>query len=465
MALPRGFGSVRMRVTLVAVALFALALGLASFALVRIVHANLTDEITSTNRQQLDAIAKQIEAGVPPEEVQLPGGLAGGPSLAVRGAGANQVGLPTAGALPPGRRVQAQRQIETATGTITLVAQRSLAEVDSTVENVTHTLLFGVPLLVLLFGLATWWLAGRALRPVEAIRVEAAAITGSTIHRRVPEPDSHDEIGRLARTMNSMLDRLEESSQRQRRFVSDASHELRSPIAAIQTQLEVALRRGDQTDWPTVARRVLGEDQRLEVAVAELLELARLEEAAGRRNANLTAGDLVGTSAAGDRSGGAELDGDPADGDAPDEDLPVVDLEDVVLAETARVRQVPVDTTQVSAGRVRGNAIELGRLARNLLDNAGRHARSRVTVTLDGQDEWVRLVVDDDGPGIPDEDRLRVFDRFTRLDEGRARDAGGMGLGLSMVQAIVDGHHGTVVVDEAPMGGARFVVQLPRCPA
>src|SRR5204863_8167972 len=110
----------------------------------------------------------------------------------------------------------------------------------------------------------TWWLTGRALRPVEAIRSEAAAITASTMHRRVPEPTTDDEVGRLARTMNSMLDRLEESSRRQRRFVADASHELRSPVAAIRAQVEVALRKGGGADWPEVARRVLTEDERLE---------------------------------------------------------------------------------------------------------------------------------------------------------------------------------------------------------
>ena len=222
-----------------------------------------------------------------------------------------------------------------------------------------------------------------------------------------------------------MLDRLEESSLRQRRFVSDASHELRSPVASIRAQLEVALRKGDAADWNAVAGRVLEEDARLEDAVAELLELARAEE-------------------------GAPL--DQAD----------VDLDELVLEEARRERRVAVDTTKVSAGRVQGSATQLARAVRNLLDNACRHAERRVDVTLAPHDGSVRLTIDDDGPGVAPEDRERVFDRFTRLDEGPRRDAGGVGLGLSMVRVIVERHGGHVGVDEAPIGGARFTVTLPR---
>jgi signal transduction histidine kinase len=122
---------------------------------------------------------------------------------------------------------------------------------------------------------------------------------------------------------------------------------------------------------------------------------------------------------------------------------------------------VPIDTSQVSGGRVLGSERQFARVVRNLLDNACRHAASKVSLTLGTRDGSVWLVVDDDGPGIPVADRERVFDRFTRLDEGRARDAGGVGLGLSMVKAIVERHGGSVVVDDAPLGGARLIVQLP----
>jgi len=422
--------TVRVRVTLAAAGLFAVALALASFGLVRSVHDNLVDEIKQTNEQQLEAVALQLERGVNPEDVRVPGGGPGGtPLLQARGPGGRPVNLPGADGRPqvrPGEnpQVRAQRQVETAQGTVTLVAENSLDAVDSTVDSITGALVIGVPVLIALLAGLTWWLTGRALRPVEAIRAEAAAITGSTIHRRVPEPNTDDEVGRLARTMNSMLDRLEATSLRQRRFVSDASHELRSPIAVIRAQLEVALRRGDGTDWPTIAQRVLVEDARLEQAVGELLELARTEERA---------------------------DATPV----------VVDLDEVVLEETARERRVPVDTSRVLAGRVYGTSAQLARVVANLLDNACRHAKTHVAVALGRQEHDVVLTVDDDGPGISVADRERVFERFTRLDEGRSRDAGGVGLGLAMVQAIVERHGGSVSVDDAPLGGARFVVRLP----
>jgi signal transduction histidine kinase len=420
-------GSVRLRVTIAAAGLFAVALALASFWLVRSVHDNLEHEIEDTNNEQLEAIAEQIEEGVHPDDVDLP---APGPG----GQPAYRVVLPNGQVVdifpPSGRRfpgddpsVRAQREIETASGRVTVVAERSLEEVDRTVDSVTRVLIVGVPLLVGLVAALTWWLAGRALRPVEAIRAEAAAITASTIHRRVPEPDTDDEVGRLARTMNSMLDRLEESSRQQRRFVSDASHELRSPLASIRTQLEVALRR-DDADWPAVAAKVLEEDRRLDEAVTELLELARAEEGEAK---------------------------EPTD----------VDLDEVVLEETGRTYRVPIDTHRVSAGRVRGSGAQLARLVRNLLDNAARHARGHVAVSVEARDGEVVLTVDDDGPGIPADERARVFDRFTRLDEGRARDAGGVGLGLPVVRAVVERHAGTVTVEDAPIGGARFVVTLP----
>jgi signal transduction histidine kinase len=420
--------SVRFRVTLAATTLFAVALALASFALVRFVHDSLSDDIARTNREQLDQVAQQLRSGTPPADVRLPNGpdfRATGPNgrpIAFAGFSGRRPGPPPRFQEP---RVTETRTVETVTGQqITLIAERSLAEVDNSVNSITSALLIGVPLLVVLVALLTWWLAGRALRPVEAIRSEAAEITASTIHRRVPEPATNDEVGRLARTMNSMLDRLEESSLRQRRFVSDASHELRSPVAAIRAQVEVALRKGETSNWPEVAHHVLSEDERLEQAVTELLDLARAEE------------------------GGVLDESD-------------VDLDEVVREETGRERRVPVDTRQVLAGRVRGSQPQLARVVRNLLDNACRHARSNVAIALGTRDGVVWLAVDDDGPGVPRVDRARVFDRFTRLDEGRVRDAGGMGLGLSMVKAIVERHGGAVAVGDAPIGGARFIVRLP----
>ena len=430
----RWLGSVRVRVTLAAAGLVAVGLTAASFGLVRSVHASLVSEIQNTNRNELAKVAQQLEAGRSPDQVNFPSdpGAGGPPTMLLVGpdgtlfnfdAPQRVAGLrPTPP--PSNQSVRDQDRVATQRGQITLIAERSIGDVNRTVHSVTDELLLGVPLLVAATALLAWWLAGRALHPVESIRAEAAAITATTMHRRLPEPDTHDEVGRLARTMNAMLDRLEESSTRQRQFVSDASHELRSPVAAIRAQLEVALRRGEQTDWPRVARRVLDEDQRLEAAVRELLELARVEES------------RVAT---------------PVE----------VDVDDLVLEEAGRVRPVPVDTSRVSAGRVTGDPGELGRVVRNLLDNASSHARSRVAVAVSTGEGSVWLVVDDDGPGIPAEDHDRVFDRFTRLDEGRGRAGGGAGLGLAMVRAIAERHGGSVHLDDAPLGGARFVVRLP----
>jgi signal transduction histidine kinase len=228
--------------------------------------------------------------------------------------------------------------------------------------------------------------------------------------------------------MNSMLDRLETASHRQRQFVSDASHELRTPVASIRANLEVALRQADETDWPKIAERVLAEDSRMEQTISQMLALARLDEVADGR---------------------------------PVASLPDVDLDEIVLDQAVGEHRVPIDVSRVLAGRVHGRREELTRMVRNLVENAARHAESRVEVDVHREGDDVVLIVDDDGPGIPLDDRERVFDRFTRLDDGRARDAGGLGLGLSLVRMTVEQHGGSVRVGDAPIGGARLEVRLP----
>jgi signal transduction histidine kinase len=414
--------TVRVRLTVIATLVFAITISAAAFGLVRLVHDNLVDRIEETNQSQLDELQAAVDRG----ELQ--------PQTDSRNATCGidaRTGQFKCFLVPPEHDGYdtAEREIRTTAGNITLVAQQSTAAVDRTVDSVTTVLLIAVPGMIVLVALAAWYFAGRALRPVEAIRREAEEITGATIDRRVPEPDTDDEVGRLARTMNAMLDRLEVSSQRQRQFVSDASHELRSPLASIRTNLEVALRHSDRADWPVVAQRALAEDVRMEDMVSELLELARLDEVAGP---------------------------------VPLLTLPEVDLDELVLDDTVQQRRVPVDTSRVSAGRVHGRREQLTRVVRNLLDNAARHATSAVAVELRADDDHtIELTVDDDGPGIPVEERERVFDRFTRLDDGRARDAGGLGLGLSMVKLITEQHGGTVAIEDAPMGGARLRVRLP----
>ena len=240
----------------------------------------------------------------------------------------------------------------------------------------------------------------------------------------VPVPPTNDEISLLAETMNGMLDRLHDSSLKQRQFISDASHELRSPVASIRAQLETALRYPDEVDWPGVARIVLAEDDRLDHLVGNLLAMARLEE--GRF---------------GPRS--------------------EMDMDELVMAQTARMTGVKLDLSGVSAGRVWGNADELTSVIRNLLDNAARHSESTVAVDVHDAGPWVVLGVSDDGDGVPVEDRDAVFERFTRLQEGRSRDMGGTGLGLALSRRIVERCGGRIHVEDSALGGARFVVSLP----
>jgi signal transduction histidine kinase len=446
----RLFGSVRVRITLAATLVFALALGIGAFALVREVRDSLEDRLRSDGQKAAGAFKKRIEAGQPPEAVMASAPVDGfgvrvvvgdgGGVVAGAGAASGEAGTPAGsapaqvtGPLPaPGSTVTRGNQLVvfeqamSPAGPVTLLASSPLDSVRRSVDSLADVLRFVIPALIALVGVLIWFLVGRSLRPVAAIRSEVDEISHGTLHRRVPVPDSHDEIALLAGTMNQMLERLESSSARQREFVSDASHELRSPVTTIRATLEVALRNRDRIDWPDVAQQVLHEDERMDRVVGDLLELARVED-----------------------------DGESLAG------APFVDLEDVVLEEAPHVRRHPVRTERVSAGRVRGRREQLARVVRNLLDNADRHAGERVEIALSSNNGTVDLVVEDDGPGIPEGDRERVFDRFTRLDEGRTRDVGGAGIGLAIVRAIVERHGGGVRVEQGQAGGARFVVSLP----
>ena len=305
---------------------------------------------------------------------------------------------------------------------------RSLEDSRANAHAVAEVLVIVFPLMLLVVGLTTWAMVGRALEPVEEIRKAAAEISGAELHRRVPNPSGDDEIARLTRTMNDMLSRLEESRAEQHRFVSDASHELRNPIAAIRQHAETALAHPELTHVPGLAEDVLAENSRLQEVAENLLLLARIDERAVRTNRQ------------------------------------TIDLDDIVLTEAARLTpagDIHVDTRKVSAAQVRGDKAQLERLVRNLLVNAVRYAESAVDLSLDESAGQVSLRVDDDGPGIPAPERARVFQRFSRLDEGRARDGGGAGLGLAIVAGVVAIHDGSVSVEDSPLGGARFVVLLP----
>ncbi len=298
-----------------------------------------------------------------------------------------------------------------------------LDPVSDSVRAMRWLLWIGVPLVTAMVAAITWLTITRALRPVHAITVRAGEITTSNLAEPVPVPASRDEIYELATTVNQMLVRLDANHRQQRQFVADASHELRSPVAASSVQLEVALAHPDHVDWPVTAGAVLAEQQQLGRLIDDLLALSRLDE----------------------------------DGMGPVAD---VDLDEVLTAEVRRPRSVPVELVECEPVRLRGSAALVTRLARNLVDNAAQHAVSRVDVSLSVVGGAARLVVDDDGPGVALADRERIFDRFIRLDEARGRD-GGAGLGLAIASEVARAHGGIIGRDEASIGGARFIVDLP----
>jgi signal transduction histidine kinase len=304
-------------------------------------------------------------------------------------------------------------------GTLTVYAGASLDPEQSAVGTAQTVMLVGFPLLLGVVAAVTWLVTRRALRPVEGIRAEMAEITASEdLARRVPVPDTHDEVARLARTTNETLAALETSVERQRRFVADASHELRSPIASLRTQLEVAAAHPELLDLDGAVEDTV----RLQHLAADLLLLARLD-----------AGERV------------------ADGR--------IELAALVRERAAGRAGVAV---RADAVEVTGSRGQLERVLDNLLDNARRHARSEVAVTVrrDG-DRRAVVEVADDGDGVPPGDRERIFERFVRLDEARARDDGGAGLGLAIARDLAARHGGTLTVRDAPAGGALFELRLP----
>jgi signal transduction histidine kinase len=301
---------------------------------------------------------------------------------------------------------------------VRVLVARSTADVEQGVHLLRVTLLLAFPLLVIVLAAVSWRVTGAALSPVEALRAGAEEITGGARPGRLPVPDSVDEIHRLAVTLNGMLYRLDAARGRQRAFVADAAHELRSPLTNMRTELEVAQRLPDTTDWPGLADDLLTDVDRLSRLVDDLLLLARADDAATRAAA------------------------------APSEPVELGQLLGEVAARYPAVTYqrpaVPLLTT--------GERDALGRVVANLLDNATRHAASSVELSVRADGGYQRITVVDDGPGIPAADRERVFQRFTRLDDGRARDAGGSGLGLAIVRELVRRHGGTVTLSDADPG-------------
>jgi len=419
--------SIRVRVTAGAVLIVALVLGLAGFATASILSTTLHDSVANTLAHDLNSLGKA--AGDDSEILEsYDQGL-----LARISGEESAVSHPDAASLPqlqePTRILVQGRpyladSIQTEDGLLTIA--RPLEQVEEAVNTTTTLLQIGIPLVLVLIFIVVWIVTGRALKPVENLRRQVDAIHADDLSARVDAGD--DELGALAGTMNQMLARLEQAQTTQRRFVSDASHELRSPLATMRQHAELAQRYPQATSLETLSDTVQAEGERMQQLVEGLLLLAKLDE--GQRYSD-----------------------------------EAIDLDDLLFAEASRLRRattLAIDSSQVQPARFHGNAQLLGRVIRNLSENAARHATSRIRLSLfKNEAGWLLLEVEDDGAGVPAAQREAIFERFARLDESRNRDLGGSGLGLAIVQQIATSYAGKVWVEDSELGGAKFVLQLP----
>ncbi|WP_329035868.1 HAMP domain-containing histidine kinase [Streptomyces sp. NBC_01725] len=498
----RPFSSVRSRAALAATLVVAVALVAAAFALLFALRSNLTDQAEGQADQWSNEVAQQIANHVPIGELELPDSedhptqvtdakgrlliasedmqsITGTGVSAVRPASPPPTTAPTPtptpspaptgdddddndddsggdddsgdddDSRPPGAPADgkvsrptghsegsvtvqgttvdhrfSQREVTGMAGGPYLVhVGASLGPQQSAVAAAQIAMIIGLPALLVVVGGVTWLVTRRALKPVEGIRREMAAITASEdLSRRVPEPGTHDEVAKLARTTNETLTALEASVERQRRFVADASHELRSPIASLRTQLEVGAAHPELLDVPGA----VADTVRLQQLAADLLLLARLD--------------------AGEQAGRTRL------------DLAALVREEVSQRSADRIPVVP-DVR--SSAEVAGSRGQLARVLGNLLDNAQRHAAGEIRATVRREGGQVVLAVSDDGAGVPEEERERIFERFVRLDDARSRDDGGAGLGLAIARDVAHRHGGTLEVGRGEAGGALFELRLP----
>jgi signal transduction histidine kinase len=444
--------SLRARLTLATSAGLAVALALAAVLLVNALRASLIRGLDLSARQGAVEVAALIDQNRLPSPVPVAPGTLTIQVLDASGRitnvspGADRLVpiLPPAQAEAAARTGQARtlsgpplglpsllRVVAVgAAGHHVVIAAVSYAEVRDSLATLVKVLAVGTPLLFGLLALATWLLTGYTLRPIAELGRGAAKVTETGVPRALPVPPARDEVRSLALTLNDMLSRLADAQQLQRDLVSDTAHELRSPIASIRAQLEVALDHPDGLDWAELARDVHADTLRLARLTEDLLLLARLD--------------------------GQHLRTKPTD---------LAALCQSVAARYATAR-VPVRAETAAPCVVAGDQDALARLLVNLLDNAVRHAASRVCASVREDGGWAVLTVTDDGPGIPPEDAERVFRRFARLDDARARagddSAGeeGAGLGLAIVRSTAEAHGGSVSLGDAGPG-LRAVVRLP----
>ncbi len=310
-----------------------------------------------------------------------------------------------------------------------VIVASKLERVGDTVDQARALLVVGLPLIALTGTALLWFVVGRALGPVDRMRRDAEAIAelsraGAGRDQRVHDPETKDELGRLASTLNHMLAQLDANAAVLRRFVSDSSHEIRSPITNIRARIETAR----PEEWSEARADVIGEVERIERIIDDLTYLARSDEGRVER--------------ASER----------------------IELDELLFAEMSRLQRsgsVAVDGSEIEPIVISGDRGQIERAIRNLVDNAERHASAKIRLAVTMLDGSAVIEIDDDGPGIPVDERIRVFERFVRLDESRQRASGGTGLGLAIVTEIVAHQGGEVSVETAPLGGSRLRLILP----
>lgn len=443
----------RIRVAAVACATVGVALTIGAVLLVAMLRGRLDNAATTAASLRARDIAALAEAGALPRQLALPGeetafvqvvdqagaviasteNVTGEPAISTaRPVGTNALKL-TIPIPPLDQRSMRVIVIDAHTdaGTFTVYAGENLDNANDTTTAIVTVLAIGLPMLLLLVAAVTWWAVGRTLRPVRDITSTMADITTSDLHRRVAVPSARDEIGQLATTVNATLARLDVSVEQQRRFVADASHELRGPLAALRADLEISITHPERTTWQTVARDTLGDVERLQHLTDDLLVLARIDSELQRPHAPI---DLA---------------------------LIVADALHAVRRQNIQVTTHGTDTPAI----IDGDEFQLRRMVRNLIENAEEHATSHVNLTLQTTPGIVRLTVADDGPGIPPADRRHIFERFVRLDSARTRNFGGTGLGLAIVHDVVVSHHGSITITDTDPRGSTFTVDLPIAPA
>lgn len=441
--------SVRYRTTAVAGLTLSCLLLLGGLIIFFLVRAEIRDAFDQSLLDQASDRAVSLDAGTPPEALTTTVGSEElvviidnrGEIVAARGAAEpNQLltiplGLSSADLTlieHEGEDAEIEQEplrlavVETASGSRVILGGEGEG-VRKTIRNIGLVLAIVTSLSALGAAAAAWFLTGRALAPVEQMRDDLDGIVHASSGMRVSSPGSGDEIDELATTMNEVLDRLDEQSVVRRTFVSDASHELKSPLANARVQIETTPLDLSEAEEQQLRNSVVVELDRMQTLVDDMLYLAQNDET------RTTVKERV-------------------------------ELDDVVFdeAERAAVRTAKrIDASGVQPFAVAADPNEIARAVRNLIENATRHATSVVRLTMEASDSMVSLIIDDDGPGIPADQREHVFERFTRLSEHRSRRDGGTGLGLAIVASIADKNGGLVAVDESPSGGARLVISLP----